>query len=163
MTNKRTALFSSEKLLSCSADGINNEISALNAVIAQRGLFLTQNDVREIVRVRTRALTDNCRFEVGIGSIEKITESLLPSPFVNRSNFAETLCTFLSIFYYIKTASFDSISDEDVIRILKDTYENVCYGSLGEMRGKEVEMILGYIRSEKKKKQEETGKSEVNG
>ena len=153
MENKKNLLFSSEKLLSCSLSGINNDVAALNEVISAKGLYLTQNDVREIVRVRMRALVENCRFEIGIGSVEKIVESLSTSPFVNRSNFTETLCTFIRIFYYIKTASYDSISDDDVIRLLKDMYENVCYGSLAEMKGKEVDMILHYIELEKKRKQ----------
>jgi len=153
MENKRFLLFSSEKLLSCSASGINNDIAALNAVIAEKGLYLPQNDVREIVRVRMRALVENCRFEIGIASIEKIVNSIYTSPFVNRSNFTETLCTFIRLFYYIKTASYDSISDEDVIRVLKDMYENVCYGSLKEMKGKEVDIILNYIDLERKRRQ----------
>ncbi len=150
--NKKNRFFTAEKLLSASVNGINNDITSLNDLIAVKGLYLTQNDVREVVRTRTRALAENCRFEIGTESVRKITESIFSSQFVDRSNFCDTLCTFIRIFYYIKTASFDSIPDDDVVRLLKDMYENVCYGSLSEMKGREVDMILHYIETEKAKK-----------
>ena len=151
MADKKSDLFSTEKLLSCSVSGIYNDLTSLNDLIAGKGLYLTQNDVREIARTRTRALNENCRFEVGIDSVRKIVESVYSSRFVGKNNFRETICTFIRIFYYIKTAAYDSIPDEDVVRILKDMYENVCFGSLADMKGREVDMILHYIETEKAK------------
>lgn len=154
MEKRKKTIFSVEKLISCSKEGVNNEISNLNKKISPYGLYLTQNDVREIVRARTSAMTENCRMEIGIGSIEKIVDSIITSRFINRSNFRETLCALLRTFYYIKTASYDSISDDDLVRVLKDVYENVVYGSLENMEGREVDIIMRYIETEKKRKTE---------
>lgn len=117
----------------------------LNDNTIQKGLVLSETDARELIETRNKSLSDNSRVEIGIGIVPKIIERFSQSAFIHQSNYSETLNELVDIFYYIKTESKDKISDNDLIDLMWDYFENRCFGSIELMAGRELEILLKYI------------------
>ena len=52
------------------------------------------------------------------------------------------------VFFQVKTAVFDRVSDKDLVRLLKDYYENKAMGSVGFMRDRDIDRLIKYIEME---------------
>lgn len=113
------------------------EVMSLNSKTAEYGLTLTESQAIELIETRGNALRENGRMEIGLGAVKKIIESFSASSFINNDNYAETLNDLLEIFYYYKTESHDRVSDNELIGIMFDHFENKYYGSVKLMQGRE--------------------------
>lgn len=121
-----------------------SEVVALNDVSAEYGLTLTESQVAELIETRGNALRDNGRIEIGLGAVKKIIESFCSSSFMNTDNYTETLNDLLEIFYYYKTESHDRVSDTELIKIMRDLFENKYQGSIKLMQGSEFRFLKNF-------------------
>ena len=122
----------------------------LNDETIQRGLILSEADALDLVETRNKSLADNGRFELGVDTVTKIITRFSESSFIYQSNYAETINELVEIFYYIKTEAADKISDNMLLELIWDYYENKCAGSIELMTGRELEILLRYIHGDKK-------------
>ena len=121
----------------------------LNGRSKDYGLFLTVKEINKLTNVVRSALIESDRVEIGAGIAPVLAEEFCTSVFVNRDNYAEVLEELIYIFFQVKTAVCDGISDRDLVRLLKDYYENKAYGSVEIMRESDIDRLIKYVEMEK--------------
>ncbi len=114
------------------------ELEKCNAFTAQFGLTLSRYDAVELVETRTLALKGNGRIEFGGGVIQKIIREFCNSPYLSMHNYAESLHDLTDMFYFFKNETLDLMSDDDLIKFMKDKFDSICQGSLELLLGREL-------------------------
>lgn len=115
-----------------------NEILKCNDLTMNFGLALTNEQAKELVETRAYSLSANGRIEFGGGIIDKIIKEFCDSPHLSMHNYAETLHELIEMFYYYKNETLDLISDDDLIKYMKQAFDGVCQGSLELLSGREL-------------------------
>jgi len=123
-----------------------DEVVKCNDYTARFGLVLTVEQASELVETRATALRENGRIEFGGGVIDKIIKEFCDSPFISMRNYAQTMHELLEIFYYYKNETLDLVSDEDLIKRMKESFDGVCQGSLELLAGREFDSYARGIR-----------------
>lgn len=123
-----------------------SEVLKCNEYTARFGLVLSQVEAQELIETRTEALNRNGRIEFGGGIIDKIIKEFCDSPFLYQGNYAETLHELIETFYYFKNESLDSLSDDELISLMKKYFDCNCKGSIELLQNRELEAIARNIR-----------------
>ena len=123
-----------------------DEIIQCNQSSAQYGLVLTGAQATELVATRQHALSENGRIEFGGGIIQKIIQEFCDSPYLVSQNYAQALTRLVEIFYIYKNETLDQIADDDLIKLMKILFNDVCQGSLDLLEGREMERIARDVR-----------------
>lgn len=122
------------------------EIEKCNDFTSQYGLTLSRVDAVELVETRSFALKSNGRIEFGGGAIDKIIKEFCDSPFISMHNYAETLHELTEMFYYYKNETLDLMSDDDLIKFMKNKFDGICQGSLELLSGRELANMAHNLR-----------------
>lgn len=122
------------------------EIQQCNDFTAKFGLVLTHKDALELVETRSHALKSNGRVEFGGGVIEKIIWEFCDSPYISMHNYTETIHELTEMFYYYKNEALDLISDDELIKFMKDSFDGKCQGSLELLSGRELANMARNLR-----------------
>lgn len=122
------------------------ELEKCNDLTAQFGLRLSQCDAVDLVETRNLALKDNGRIEFGGGVIEKIIREFCNSPYLSMHNYTESLHDLTDMFYYYKNETLDLMSDDDLIKFMKQRFDGICQGSLELLSGRELANMARNIR-----------------
>lgn len=122
------------------------EIEQLNEYTAQLGLTLSHFDAVELVETRSFSLKSSGRIEFGGGVIEKIIREFCHSPYISKHNYAATLHELIEMFYYYKNETLDLMSDDDLIRFMKNSFDGKCQGSLELLAGRELNNMARNLR-----------------
>ena len=96
----------------------------------------------------SRALRESDRIEIGAGIMPVLAAEFCTSVFITAENYATVLEELIFIFFQVKTAVCDRIADRELVRLLKDYYENKAYGSVEIMREKDIDLLIKYIEME---------------
>lgn len=124
------------------------EILDLNQTSAKFGLTLTVAEVQEIITARNQALQGYGRVELDLEIIRKLILNFCDSSLIAQEDYVATLEELLEVFYYLKNETDDTIGDAELLRIIKDFFENTCGGSLELLRGQELdEFVRNFKRS----------------
>ena len=122
------------------------QIIKINEKTYEYGLTLTYSDAVELIETRSISLSENGRVEIGSATIGKIIEAFCDSAFIIQQDYAETINQLVEIFYYIKNETLELISDDELIDLMKDYFENSCKGSLDLLKDRELEKMARNIR-----------------
>lgn len=122
------------------------EIEKCNDFTANYGLVLTDQQAVELVQTRTNALNLNGRIEFGGGIINKIIKEFCDSPNISMYNYTKTLHELIEVFYYYKNDTLDLISDDDLLKFMKESFDGVCQGSLELLSGRELTKLAHNLR-----------------
>ena len=115
----------------------------LNAKANNYGLAITESVAREIAAYRRKALIENGRAEIKSDAVARLTSAFLETRYINQEDFAQAMGEIIDLFYLIKTETENTISDDDLIGEMLDTFQNnPCYGSIEHMQTKGLEKIL---------------------
>ena len=123
-----------------------SEVVMCNDFTQRFGLALTQAQAMELVETRFLALSDNGRIEFGGGVIDKIIREFCDSPYISMHDYTQTLHELIEIFYYYKNETMDLISDDDLIKFMKSSFDGVCQGALDLLSGRELYRIAKNLR-----------------
>ena len=123
-----------------------NEIMKCNDMTVKFGLILTETQALELVETRSYALKQNGRIEFGGGVIDKIISEFCDSPYISMNNYNETLHELLEIFYYFKNETLDLMSDDDLIKYMKNAFDGICQGSIELLSGRELYKLARNLR-----------------
>ncbi|MDR0915567.1 MAG: DUF6323 family protein [Oscillospiraceae bacterium] len=123
------------------------EIMRCNDFTALHGLTLTEQQSLELVETRNQSLRDSGRIEIGGGVTRRLIYEFCDSPYISMQNYAETLHELTELFYYFKTETNDLISDDDLISYMKNSFDNVCQGSLDMLAGTELDRMARNLRN----------------
>jgi hypothetical protein len=122
------------------------EIEKCNDLTAQFGLALSHADAAALVETRALALKNNGRIEFGGGVIDKIIREFCDSPYISMHNYAGTLHELTEIFYFYKNETLDLMSDDDLIKFMKSSFDGKCQGSLELLSGRELANMARNLR-----------------
>lgn len=101
-----------------------------NEVTARYGLILSEPGMQMLIENRKEALGNFGRVEFGGGIIQKLIYEFMDSPYLYQDNYTDTLLDLQECFYYFKNESLELITDDDLIRIMRKYFDEVCHGSV---------------------------------
>ena len=127
---------------------VKNALTELNGVISEYGLFLSVKQVNELAFAVQKSLRESDRIEIGSGIMPVIAEEFSSSVFINQENYVSVLEEIISIFFKVKTAVCDNISDKNLVRLIKDYYENKAFGSVELMSERDIDNLIKFIETE---------------
>lgn len=122
------------------------EVMKCNDLTVKFGLVLTETQALALVETRSLALKGNGRIEFGGGVIDKIINEFCDSPYLSMHNYEETLHELLETFYYYKNETLDLMSDDDLIKYMKNAFDGICRGSLELLSGRELYKLARNLR-----------------
>lgn len=111
------------------------------------GLVLSEQDARMIVEERGNTLRRQKRVEFGAGIVSRIIEEFCDSDFIDQRNYVETIIRLQDIFYMYKNEMRDEISDDELLHLMKEQFEFICFGDLDYLEGTCLDHFARAIRA----------------
>lgn len=110
-----------------------NQMNALrktNEYANQYGVCLSDYDIQKLLIRRRECLVEQQRVEFGTGILDKIIFAFCDSDYIYQDNYVETIARLQSIFYLYKNESMDELTDDELINIMRNAFDEECQGSL---------------------------------
>lgn len=105
-----------------------DKVIKTNQTTEQFGLSLTEQDAKLILEERKKSLSEQRRIEFGEGIETKIIYEFCDSDYIDQSNYAESIIRLQEIFYLYKNEMQDEITDDELIHLMKEQFEIICFG-----------------------------------
>ncbi len=99
------------------------------------GLTLTRQDAELLLQERGNALREQKRVEFGGGILPQLIDTFCDSDFICQSNYVETLVRLQEIFYLYKNEVQDNLTDDELLHLMKEQFEFLCFGDLDYLEG----------------------------
>ena len=122
------------------------EILKCNEETQQYQLTLSKEEATLLIDTRRDALKATDRIEIGGGTINKLIEHFKDSPYISQYNYASTMSELIETFYYFKNETLDEVSDDDLMDLMKESFDQRCYGSIELLQGREMEQLAHNVR-----------------
>lgn len=106
-----------------------------NQITARFGLALSEQDAKLILEERKKALLEQRRIEFGEGIVPKIIYEFCDSDYIDQSNYVNTMIRLQEIFYLYKNEMQDEITDDELLHLMKEQFELLCFGDLDYLEG----------------------------
>lgn len=94
------------------------------------GLQLSEQEIQLLVENRKEVLRLTGRIEFGGGVIQKIVMEFADSTYMNQQDYVNILMELQECFYYFKTESKEDLTDDELIKIMKQYFEEICHGDV---------------------------------
>lgn len=107
-----------------------SKVVKTNETTEQFGLSLTEQDAKLILEERKNSLVEQKRIEFGEGIAAKIIYEFCDSDYIHQSNYVDTIIRLQEIFYLYKNEMQDEITDDELLHLMKEQFENICFGDL---------------------------------
>lgn len=107
-----------------------NDLLQLNEETKKYGLELTLEDVKQVMNARNKVLKGYGRVELSFDVTKNLVKTFSTSAFVNEKNYVSILNDLQELFYYMKNETEDKLSDEKIIKLMKEKFEDSCEGSI---------------------------------
>lgn len=102
-------------------------IQKTNLVTKEKGLILTHKEIEELIINKNEILDNLSRIEV-TPIIDKIIYEFYDSPYIDNDNYFETINSLVEIFYIYEDKFGNKLSIEEIIKYLRDTFDNKVNG-----------------------------------
>lgn len=122
-----------------------------NEVTQQYGLNISDEDAKLLTQERKDSLQEQQRIEFGEGILSQLIVLFCDSPYIEQSNYVETLGRLQDIFYLYKNESLDELTDEELLEYMKEQFDGVCQGSLEYLEETALEDFARNIRRHTRK------------
>lgn len=99
------------------------EILKCNEETQQYQLTLSKEEATLLIDTRRDALKATDRIEIGGGTINKLIEHFKDSPYISQYNYASTMSELIETFYYFKNETLDEVSDDDLMDLMKESFD----------------------------------------
>lgn len=106
-----------------------------NRTTERFGLVLTEQDAKLILEERKTALREQKRVEFGEGIAAKIIYEFCDSEYIDQSNYVDTIVRLQELFYLYKNEMQDEITDEELLHLMREQFELLCFGDLDYLEG----------------------------
>lgn len=107
-----------------------SKVVGTNEITEQFGLSLTEQDAKLILEERKNSLTEQKRVEFGEGISTKIIYEFCDSDYIIQGDYVDTIIRLQEIFYLYKNEMQDEITDDELLHLMKEQFENLCFGDL---------------------------------
>lgn len=118
-----------------------------NQTTQRFGLILSQKDAERILEERKHSLNEQRRVEFGSGIAEKVIYEFCDSAYITQNSYVNTVIRLQEIFYLYKNEMQDEISDDELLHLMKEQFENICFGDLEYLEGTCLEIFAEAIRA----------------
>lgn len=112
-----------------------SNIKECNQYTSKYGLTLSDKQINDLITKRTEILKEKGRIEFREGILDKLIKEFCDSPYINQSNYIETLYELIEIFYEYKNETMDLITDDELIKFMKNAFDGVCEGDIEYLEG----------------------------
>ncbi len=99
------------------------------------GLALTEQDARLILKERNNVLAEQRRVEFGEGIAAKIIYEFCDSDYIDQNHYVDTIIRLKEIIYLYKNEMQDEITDDELLHLMKEQFEQLCFGDLDYLEG----------------------------
>lgn len=107
-----------------------SKVIETNQYTEKFGLALSQEDALLILEKRRMALREQKRVEFGEGIVQRIIFEFCDSNYIDQSNYVDTIIRLQDIFYLYKNEMHDEITDDELLHLMKEQFEMLCFGDL---------------------------------
>lgn len=111
------------------------KVMETNQATVKYGLVLSEKDAQLIVSERSAALKEQRRVEFGTGISEKIIREFCDSPYIEQDIYVDTIIRLQEIFYLYKNEMQDEITDGELLHLMKEQFDKICFGDLDYLEG----------------------------
>ncbi|MGN1312504.1 MAG: DUF6323 family protein [Bacilli bacterium] len=123
-----------------------NEIVELNKTTEKYGLTLTKEQAIDLVNNRNIILKEVGRIELGGGILEKLIYEFCDSPYLYKDEYLDILEELTYIFYEYREEFDGKLTDEQIIKYMKNKFDTTCNGSLELLAYKELEDLKEHLK-----------------
>ena len=123
------------------------QILKTNETSKENGLTLTKEDATALVAARGDTLREERRVEFGDSISPKLIRAFADSSFINQEDYAETIARLQEIFFLYKNESMDMVTDDELLEIMKNAFENESGGDLEYLEGTALEAFARSVRA----------------
>ena len=123
-----------------------NEIVELNKTTEKYGLILTKEQAIDLVNNRNIILKEIGRIEIGGGILEKLIYEFCDSSYIYKDEYLDILEELTNIFYEYRCEFDEKLTDEQIIKYMKNKFDNSCNGSLELLKYKELEYLKEHLK-----------------
>jgi hypothetical protein len=95
-------------------------------------------------------LKENGRVEFGESIFRPLIEAFCDSPYLSQKNYAETLAQLTEGFYYLKNATDDLLTDDELIQSMKKLFDGFCGGEVQALLDLDAETLIAMNNREPK-------------
>ena len=106
-----------------------------NKTTEQFGLVLSEQDAKLILEERKDTLQKQKMVEFGEGIVPKIIYEFCDSNYIDQNNYVDTIIRLQEIFYLYKNEMQDEITDDELLHLMKEQFELICFGDLDYLEG----------------------------
>ena len=106
------------------------QLSRLNEVSERYGLTLTDAEIQTLAKAHLETLQTTGRLELGESLLPRLAYAFCDSPYINRSEYLDTLLALQELFYTFKNECDDALTDEELIEALRKVFNRKAHGSL---------------------------------
>jgi hypothetical protein len=117
------------------------EITDCNILTSPFGLTLTPPEAAALAQTRSEALVSAGRVEFGGGTMRALITAFCDSPYMEKTDYADTLCTLTRIFYGFKSDALDEVDDAEAMALMRKAFTG--RGDLDMVAGR----MEGYARN----------------
>lgn len=104
------------------------EVLETNRYTERFGLTVSEQDAQRILENRKRTLQEQRRVEFGPGCVTKLMYEFCDSAYIDQNNYVDTIIRLQDIFYLYKNEMNDEMTDDELIHLMKEQYEKLCFG-----------------------------------
>ena len=122
------------------------EIVSCNQTTSRYGLVLNESDAAELAKTRSEVLEKVGRIEFAGGTINRIIMEFCDSPYLSQFNYADTLHELIETFYYFKNETLEELDDDELIALMKKSFDERCQGSVDLLQSRDMENLARRIR-----------------
>ena len=123
------------------------QILKTNEISKENGLTLTEEEAKALVAARGDTLREERRVEFGDSISPKLIRTFADSSFINQEDYAEIIARLQEIFFLYKNESMDMVSDDELLGIMKNAFENESGGDLEYLEGTALEAFARTVRA----------------
>lgn len=122
-------------------------VDASNRKSEQFGLTLTEEEEHALIVSRDDSLKKYHRVEFGAGILPQLIESFCDSPYLNQTNYAESLKQLIEVFYEFKNESEDMLTDDELLSFMREQFDAVCFGDIEYLADTCLERFAAAVRA----------------
>ncbi len=122
------------------------DILLLNEVTSKKGLVLEEKQILELINYKNDILKEKGRIEI-IPILDKIIYEFYNSPYVDEENYLLIIEQLTETFYLYQEEFDNKLTDEEIIRYLKENFNNNCAGSVTLLENDAMEELKHFLLS----------------
>lgn len=110
-----------------------NNILDLNRITSRRGLSLSYSFIVNLIESKNLILAELGRVEVH-GILDKIIYYFYDSFYIDKDNYFDIINQLVRVFYYYQDEFDYRLSDEEILKYLRKSFDFFCGGSIYLLR-----------------------------